>query len=120
LTGVAVPLRQSQTHRYFFTRCIAGAVERISENNPEVLDGIDIGYEDAPMAVEDWATQVPLGSAVPSRPDSRGRVVLYRRPLERRAVSRNDLRRLTYRAVAEQLSAITGVSLTDIAPELDD
>ncbi|MDR1851086.1 MAG: metallopeptidase family protein [Propionibacteriaceae bacterium] len=120
LTGTPVPLRRIRSRQSYFMSCIASSVDRIAENNDEVLDGIDIGFEDVPLGIDPWASHVPLGSSVSARPDQRGRVVLYRRPLERRAASRNDLRRLVYRTIAEQLSAITGISLGDIAPELDD
>jgi hypothetical protein len=120
LTFSPVPLRFQRSHLSFFTSCIAGAVARIGDRNPEILAGIDIGFEDVPLGLDPWTTRVPLGSAIPARPNQRGRVVLYRRPLERRAASPNDLRRLTYRTIAEQLSAITGVNMSDIAPEVED
>ncbi|MDR1833969.1 MAG: metallopeptidase family protein [Propionibacteriaceae bacterium] len=120
LTGLPVPLRGLRTHLSFFTACIAAAVARISEQNAEVLVGIDVGFEDVPLGIDPWSERVPLGSAIPLLPGQRGRVVLYRRPLERRAASRGDLRRLVYRTIAEQLSAITGVTLEDIAPDLRD
>jgi hypothetical protein len=119
LTGVPVPLRATRTPQAFFQACIIAAVDRVADNNADTLTGIDIGFEDVPAHIDDWAARVPLGSAIPARPDQRGRVVLYRRPLERRAASPNDLRRLVYRTIVEQLSAITGTSVGDIDPSLE-
>jgi len=44
-------------------------------------------------------------------------VVVYRRPLEHRAASRQGLRILVYRTVVEQLSALTGRSVEEIDPD---
>jgi hypothetical protein len=44
-------------------------------------------------------------------------VVVYRRPIEHRAVSRRGLRILVYRTIVEQLSALTGRSVNEIDPE---
>jgi hypothetical protein len=43
--------------------------------------------------------------------------VVYRRPLEHRAVSRRGLRILVYRTIVEQLAALTGRSVEEIDPE---
>ena len=65
---------------------------------------------------------MPLAAAVPARPGHNGQVVLFRRPLEHRANSRADLRRLVHRALLEQLSALTGIGLDELDPsgETDD
>jgi hypothetical protein len=43
--------------------------------------------------------------------------VIYRRPLEHRAMSRRGLRILVYRTIVEQLSALTGRSVDEIDPD---
>ena len=43
-------------------------------------------------------------------------IVLYRRPLEHRASSRQGLRILVHRTLVEQLSALTGVPTSEIDP----
>ena len=71
LTGVSVPLRETHTKMSFFASCIAGAVARITEHNPEILAGIDIGFEDVAQGLDSWTMRVPLGSAIPVRPAQR-------------------------------------------------
>jgi hypothetical protein len=60
---------------------------------------------------------VPLAAAVDAVPDRSAQVVVYRRPLEHRAASGRGLRILVYRTIVEQLSALTGRSVSEIDPE---
>ena len=60
---------------------------------------------------------MPLASAVEATVARPAQVVLYRRPLEHRAASREGLRILVHRTVVEQLSALTGRSVTEIDPD---
>jgi hypothetical protein len=79
--------------------------------------GIDIGYEEVPGNLDSWqSTRVPVAASVPVRPGQNGQVVLFRRPLEHRATSRADLRRLVHRTLVEQLAAVTGIGLDELDP----
>ena len=60
--------------------------------------------------------QVPLAAALEGDDNSLSQVVVYRRPLEHRAVSRRGLRILVYRTIVEQLAALTGRSVEEIDP----
>jgi Zincin-like metallopeptidase len=60
---------------------------------------------------------VPLAAAVEGMASQPGKVVIYRRPLEHRAMSRHGLRILVYRTIVEQLSALTGRSVDEIDPD---
>lgn len=102
----------------FFNDAVHGAVERIAQQCPDALVGITFGIEDVPFFEPAWsADQVPLAAALEASPDRLGQVVVYRRPLEHRAVSRRGLRILVYRTIVEQLSALTGRSVTEIDPD---
>ncbi|MEO7588022.1 MAG: metallopeptidase family protein [Arachnia sp.] len=109
-----VPLRRpSRTD--FFTDCVTDAMGAIAAVNPAALDGILVGVEDVPLWSPTWsADRVPMSAALEGTGDTKAQVVLYERPLEHRAITRAQLRRLVYRTIVEQLSALTGASPEEI------
>lgn len=113
----AAPPRPA-TRVAFFDDAVDAAVERVARQCPEALTGIDVGVEDVPNVDPSWShDRVPLASAVGPTTTRAAQVVLYRRPLEHRAASRQGLRILVYRTVVEQLSALTGRSVDEIDPD---
>ena len=107
------PARRSD----FFNQLVQAAVDRIGRDCPDALVGVRFGVEDVPYFDLTWSgDQVPLAAAVEASDDRPGQVVVYRRPLEHRAVSRAGLRILVYRTIVEQLSALTGRSISEIDP----
>lgn len=118
LTGrPARPVRPS-TKADFFTEAVHEAVERVARQCPDALVGVTFGVEDVPYLATAWSgDQVPLAAAIDGDTDHPSQVVVYRRPLEHRAVSRRGLRILVYRTVVEQLSALTGRSVSEIDPD---
>lgn len=117
LTGAPLPVRQRPRPADFFAASLTASVARTAQVCPRALVGIDIGYEEVPGNLEGWrSVRVPLAAAVPARPGQNGQVVLFRRPLEHRATSRADLRRLVHRTLLEQLSAVTGIGMDELDP----
>ena len=99
----------------FFTECVTDAMAAVAAVNPHALDGILVGVEDVPQ----WsstisADRVPMSAALEGSGSSKAQVVLYERPLEHRVATRPQLRRLVYRTIVEQLSALTGVSIQEL------
>lgn len=112
-----MPLRQPTRGVDFFAACLRASVARTARSCPRALVGIDVGYEEVPGNLDGWmSARVPLAAAVPARPGQNGQVVLFRRPLEHRANSRGELRRLVHRALLEQLSALTGIEIEELDP----
>ncbi len=102
----------------FFSEAVHDALDRIGRQCPQALFGITVGIEDVPPAETGWAAnRVPLAAALEGTADRPGQVVIYRRPLEHRAVTRRGLRILAYRTIVEQLSALTGRSVDEIDPD---
>lgn len=102
----------------FFTEAVHDAVDRVGLQCPDALVGITFGIEDVPHFDVAWsADQVPLAAALEGTADQPSQVVIYRRPLEHRAVSRRGLRILVYRTIVEQLAALTGRSVEEIDPD---
>ncbi len=117
ITGAPVPLRQRTRGADFFAECLRASVARTAAACPRAVTGIDVGYEEVPGNLAAWRSErVPLAAAVPAQPGRNGQVVLFRRPLEHRASSRAELRRLVHRALLEQLSALTGIGLDELDP----
>jgi Zincin-like metallopeptidase len=102
----------------FFTEAVHDAVDRVGLQCPDALVGITFGIEDVPYFDVAWSgDQVPLAAALEGTADQPSQVVVYRRPLEHRAVSRSGLRILVYRTIVEQLAALTGRSVEEIDPD---
>ncbi len=116
----AVQLRRPALRRDFFLDCVADAVAQVQRTCPSALVGVDIGTEEVPGRSVLWREdRVPLAAAVDATAGEPARIVLYERPLERRASDRDALRTLVHRTLVEQLSALTGRSVTDIDPDVD-
>lgn len=101
-----------------FLVAVQEAVTRISSSCPEALVGIDIGIEDVPRA-HSTGGRVPLAAATEAAGGFPARVVVFRRPLEHRSMSRRGLQILVHRTLVEQLSALTGRSVSEIDPQVD-
>ena len=96
----------------------------IAALSPEALDGIIVGVEDVPQLNLTWSGErVPLSAALEPSRGRKAQIVIYQRPLEHRASSRGQLRRLVHRTIVEQLSTLTGRSIEELTgedPDWDD
>jgi len=118
LSGRAARPARPATKADFFTETVQEAVERVARQCPDAVVGVTFGIEDVPYLPTAWSgDQVPLAAAIDADVDHLSQVVAYRRPLEHRATSRQGLRILVYRTLVEQLSALTGRSVSEIDPE---
>ncbi len=116
-TGAPVPLRSRHDPKRFFATCVADALVQIGAACPRALAAVDIGIEDVPTIDTSWAeSRVPLAAALSPTVVANGQIVLFRRPLERRAATRKGLRILVYRTIVEQLSSVTGIPVDEIDP----
>jgi len=113
-------LRRTVSRSEYFIDCLEAAVERINVTAPELLGNIDIAMEDVPSGLKPHEDRVPLASAIEPTAVRRARIVLFRRPLEHRSSSRRELRLLVHRTLVEQVAALTGRSVGDIDPMVDD
>ncbi|PFG15917.1 zinicin-like metallopeptidase [Propionicimonas paludicola] len=120
-TGAPVRLPQRRTGAERFADYLRDAIATTARVCPQALIGVEIGFEDVPAASPQWRPdRVPLAAAIPGQAGRRAQVVLFRRPLEHRADNSGELRRLVRRALVEQLSALTGISLEDLDPGYSD
>lgn len=116
-TGTPVRVGGDQTRGEFFALCVHDALAQVTDHCPRALASMDVGVEDVPTVFPAWAPhRVPLAAAASATPRTNGQVVLYRRPLERRARTRAGLRILVFRTLVEQLSEATGIPTDEIDP----
>ncbi|CAB88915.1 hypothetical protein GTY87_15435 [Streptomyces sp. SID7813] len=102
-----------------FADLVQDSVERLERRWPQLAD-IDFLVLDVPRpaeAGEAWNDEaVPLGGMVPSRDGRRGRVVVYRRPVEIRTKGRDERALLVHEVVVEQVAELLGLTPETVDP----
>lgn len=108
------PLSVSRAHR--FDDLVIAAVERLDQQWQEQLAKIEFAVEDVP-SLDDWEGDwVPLARAFAATGTLPARVVVFRRPVETRAVDPGKLRTLIGDVVTEQVAELFGVEPEEIDP----
>lgn len=112
-----VPLAASRGE--VFADLVQDSVERLERRWPQLAD-IDFLVLDVPRLDgpgELWSDEtVPLGGTVPSRDGQRGRVVVYRRPVEIRTKGRDERAALVHEVVVEQVAELLGLTPETVDP----
>jgi predicted Zn-dependent protease with MMP-like domain len=135
LRGVLLPaaLPGSRTRAQRFDDRVLDVVEHLERHWSQQLRDVEFAVEDVPYveatSADDVAYDadvlddgaVPLARVIPGRVDSSGatvppRIVLYRRPLEARAVDDLDLDDLVHDVVVEQVANLLGMPPEEIDP----
>ncbi|GAA3867091.1 metallopeptidase family protein [Tessaracoccus defluvii] len=102
----------------FFNSCVTEAMALIGVAAPDALTGVVVGVEEVPNLNVAWSGErVPLSAALEPTRGRRAQIVIFERPLELRATSRGELRRLVHQTIVEQLSALTGRSIAELGGE---
>jgi predicted Zn-dependent protease with MMP-like domain len=116
-----VPLVQSPTER--FDGIVLDAVEHVEERWRDRMRALDFAVEEVPPTeVDGWEDEissagVPLARLFPPGSDRRARIVIYRRPLELRAVDRHDLEDLVHDIVVEEVAHYLGLDPAEVDPD---
>lgn len=101
------------TSRERFDQLVLDLVTALEERWEHRLGLVEYAVEDTPMLPDDWGEQsVPLASLVRGRGARASRLVLFRRPIERRCESRAELEALVHTVLVEQVA-----DLLDLPPE---
>ena len=116
-----MPISQSPTER--FDNIVLDAVEHVEARWRDQLRGVDFAIEDVPpldvgTPVEDQieSAGVPLARLLPARGGQPPRIVLFRRPLELRALDRDDLEDLVHDIVVEEVAHFLGLDPETVDP----
>ncbi len=131
---IRVPIAMTRGER--FDDLVLDAVEHLEERWGRELEGVEFAVEDVPpvppsgvdaalepdvIADETAGGAVPLGRLLPPGVDDKGhhtvaRVVVYRRPLEARAIDRLDLADLVHDVVVDQVARLLGKDPDELDP----
>ena len=117
-----MPLVVSPARR--FDDLVLDAVEHVEERWRDQLRGLDFAVEDVPPLdavgpVDDEieSAGVPLARLLPGSRGTPPRIVLYRRPLELRALDREDLEDLVHDIVVEEVAHFLGLDPGEVDPD---
>ncbi len=117
-----VPISLSRSE--LFDDYIRESVERLERRWPQLID-VEFAVDEVPEAGpgEPDATDgggVPLGRVLPARQGRKSQIVVYRRPVEIRAKSREDRAALVHEILIEQVAELLGLSPDAIDPRYDE
>lgn len=120
----SVPL--ARTRAELFDDLVLDTVEVLERRYTRELSEVEFAVEEVPPELNVYDTdvledgEVPLARLLPGRPGRAGaapRIVLYRRPLEYRAVDRDDLADLVHDVIVEQVANLLGVDPDEVDPD---
>ncbi len=123
-TEVRLPLSRSRAER--FDDLVREAIRELEQRWAAELDIVEFAVEDVPPPGTGWdegvvadetaGGPVPLGRLLVADGGAPARVVVYRRPLEARATSREDLAELIHEVVVDQVAQLLGLDPDVVDP----
>ncbi|GIG89413.1 hypothetical protein Pen02_43490 [Plantactinospora endophytica] len=122
LVPATVPLARTKSE--IFDDLVLDTVETLERRFAKELAGVEFAVEDVPPDLNVYDSdvledgEVPLARLLPGRPGRQEvppRIVLYRRPLEFRAIDREDLADLVHDVIIEQVANLLGVDPDELA-----
>lgn len=109
-----------RTARERFDDLALGIVTDIDARWQDRLGLVEYAVEDTPQIPDDWSsTTVPLSSLVRGSGTTPTRLVLFRRPIERRCETRTDLEAMVLTIVVEQIAELLGIDAEQVDPRYD-
>jgi len=116
VAGQMLRLRRPTLPGPLFLQCVTDAIDAIEEAVPDALTHLDIGVEDVPDLTDAWSSHVPLATSIDADEAHLAQIIIYRRPIEFRAGSPDDLRQLVFAALVGEVASVTGLSVTTLDP----
>ena len=118
LTPHGVPAMSSR--RAQFDELVLSVVHDLEERWRDELGLVEFAVEETPLMPDDWSsTTVPLASLVRGSGTRPTRLVLFRRPIELRSETRDDLAAMVLTVLVEQVSELLGRPPEEIDPRYD-
>ncbi|GJF34805.1 metallopeptidase family protein [Kitasatospora sp. NBC_01539] len=125
--GLRGPLAPPQvpialTRSELFDDYVRESVERLERRWPQLVD-VEFAVQEVPLppvAGEQAPDGVPLGRVIPAHQGRKSRIVVYRRPVEIRAKTREDRATLVHEILIEQVAELLGLSPDAIDPRYDE
>ena len=121
IRGALAPstLPMSRTRAEAFDELVLEAVEHLERRWHDQLEHVQFAVEDVPPTTllgRDPGDPVPLGSFVPQSDHAPAQVVIYRRPIEARAIGADETADLVHDVVVEEVAAFLGVEPDVVDP----
>jgi len=108
------------TSRQCFDDLALRLVSEVDERWQDRLGLLEYAVEDAPQIPDDWHPDtVPLSSLIRGTGTQATRLVLFRRPIEHRCETRDELEALLLTVVVEQVSELLGLPAEDVDPRYE-
>jgi hypothetical protein len=118
LSPAGVPAVRSP--RAAFDAIVLSVVQDLDARWHEELGLVEFAVEEAPLVPDDWeADTVPLASLVRGSGSRPTRLVLFRRPIELRSETRDDLSAMVLTVLVEQVSELLVRSPQEVDPRYD-
>jgi hypothetical protein len=118
LTPRGVPLLRSRRDR--FDAIALEVVTALEDRWREELGAVEFVVEETPVLPDDWAAAtVPLSSVVRGTAGAPTRLVIFRRPIELRCETPEDLQALILTVLVEQVSELLGRPPEEIDPRYE-
>lgn len=110
-------VRPRPDRRAQFDKLVLGIVTDVDGRWHERLGLVEYAVEDTPLIPDDWDDDtVPLSSLIRGTGGRPTRLVLFRRPIEQRGASREELEALVLTVVVEQVAELLGMDAEDVDP----
>ena len=118
LTPAGVPA--TRTRRDRFDGLVLEVVDELERSWADELGQVEFAVEETPVLPDGCdSPTVPLSSLV-TAPDGKVRLVVFRRPIELRAASRDELSALILTVLVEQVSELLNRPPGEIHPRYED
>jgi predicted Zn-dependent protease with MMP-like domain len=109
-----------RTARERFDDLALDIVTDIDSRWQERLGLVEYAVEDTPQIPDDWTSgTVPLSSLVRGTGAAPTRLVLFRRPIEHRCETREDLEAMVLTIVVEQVAELLGIDAEQVDPRYE-
>ncbi len=113
-----VPANRSPSE--LFDQIALDMMDELWERFPEQLGAVQLGVEEVPFLPGSWSDDtIPLSTYVEARRGQPARIVLLRRPIERRAPTRTELEATILTVLVEQVADILGMSPESVHPDYE-
>lgn len=108
------------TSRQRFDDLALRLLSEVDERWQDRLGLLEYAVEDAPQIPDDWHPDtVPLSSLIRGTGTQATRLVLFRRPIEHRCETRDELEALLLTVVVEQVAELLGLPAEDVDPRYE-
>ncbi|MCB0896476.1 MAG: metallopeptidase family protein [Nocardioides sp.] len=109
-----------RTARERFDDLALGIVTEVDARWQDKLGLVEYAVEDTPQLPDDWTPgTVPLSSLVRGTGSEPTRLVLFRRPIEHRCDTREDLEAMVLTVVVEQVAELLGIEAEEVDPRYE-